>query len=53
MRCHVPTNYVFYEGHFTNYPVLAGGAQQSDDDGQRGEIESDEAQFQNGQPRIE
>lgn len=27
MRCHVPTNYVFYEGHFTNYPVLAGGAQ--------------------------
>jgi len=27
MRCGVPANYVFYEGHFTNYPVLAGGAQ--------------------------
>lgn len=27
MRCDVPDNYVFYEGHFTNYPVLAGGAQ--------------------------
>lgn len=27
MRCEIPSNYVFYEGHFTNYPVLAGGAQ--------------------------
>lgn len=27
MRCHVPINYLLYEGHFTNYPVLAGGAQ--------------------------
>jgi len=27
MRCRIPANYVFYEGHFTDYPVLAGGAQ--------------------------
>jgi 3-hydroxymyristoyl/3-hydroxydecanoyl-(acyl carrier protein) dehydratase len=27
MRCRIPDNYVFYEGHFTDYPVLAGGAQ--------------------------
>ncbi|MCK5941620.1 MAG: hypothetical protein KAI24_06610 [Planctomycetes bacterium] len=26
-RAHLPTDYLFYQGHFTGYPVLAGGVQ--------------------------
>jgi hypothetical protein len=27
LRTTVPSNYLFYEGHFANYPVMAGGVQ--------------------------